>query len=107
MTRTQKPSLVFIGFLQATGLTLYCSLVALVLWRGEKWFGPVTMPLGPIVGILLFATSALIAGLLTLGYPFYLLWEEKDTKLALRLVIATALWLVLLFFVFLLTLTVK
>src|SRR3989344_8355343 len=88
-------SLEFIAFLQASGLLAYCSLVAVILWNGNRWFGNVTGYFAPLLALVLFTTSALISALLTLGYPALLLWEKKQPIQALKLVAYTAGWLVL------------
>ena len=97
MKINQKVSLGFIAFLQAVGLVVYCSLVGLLIWRGEKWFGPVTSFFGPVLFLVLFVVSALICGFLALGYPIYLFWEKKQRTQALKIAAATTAWL--LFFV--------
>ena len=84
-----------IGFFQAVGLTLYCSLVSILFWQGNKLFGNVPNYFGPFLFLIIFTTSALISALITLGYPFLLFWEKKQTKEALKLVGYTAGWLVL------------
>jgi len=88
-------SLGLISFLQAFALTIYCSLVAVLFWRGNKWFGKVPNYLGPLLFLILFSTSALICSLLTLGYPAVLLWQKKKTDQAIKLVIYTTGWLIL------------
>lgn len=89
----KKKSLFFVGFLQAFSLTIYCSLVGLLFWRGEKWFGPIKYYLGPVLFLVIFVVSALICGLLAFGYPVVLFWEKKKTSEALKLVGYTAAWL--------------
>lgn len=86
--------LCMIAFLQAFGLVLYCSLVALLFWRGNEWFGKMTNYLGPLLFLMLFAASALISALLTLGYPVYLFWQKKERVKALKVASYTAGWLV-------------
>ena|SRR3989338_7803035 len=88
-------SLCFISFVQATGLLIYCGLVALLIWNGNKWFGKVPNYIGPLLFLTLFTTSALVCALIVLGYPFYLLWEKKKTHDAIKLVSYTAFWSVL------------
>lgn len=90
----KKYSLCFISFLQALGLTLYCSLVGLIFWQGNKWFGTVPNFWGPLLFLILFVFSAVISALIVLGYPFILFWEKKQTKESLKLVLYTAFWLV-------------
>jgi len=90
----EKTSLGLISFLQALGLALYCSLVALIFWKGNEWFGKMSNYWGPVLMLVLFTTSALISALLVLGYPLYLFWQKKQTQKAIRLVGYTAGWLV-------------
>lgn len=87
-------SLGFIAFLQALGLTIYCSLVAVLLWQGNTWFGRVPGYLAPLLFLTLFTTSALICAIIALGYPVILFWQKKQTGQAVKLVLATTLWLV-------------
>ncbi len=93
--KIQKLSLPMIGFLQAMGLTVYCSLVSILFWQGNRLFGRVPNYLGPFLFLVIFTTSALVSALITLSYPFLLFWEKKQTKEALKLVGYTAGWLVL------------
>lgn len=97
-------SLCFISFFQALGLLVYCGLVALLIWNGNKWFGTVPNYIGPLLFLTLFTTSALVSALIVLGYPFLLLWEKKKTKDAIKLVGYTAAWSV--FFVLLIILLI-
>lgn len=92
--KKKEHSLTTISFLQASALVIYCCLVGLLFWRGDKWFGPLTSYLGPVLFLTLFVTSALISALLVLGYPVILFWEEKRTIEAIRLVAYTAGWLI-------------
>lgn len=90
----EKTSLGLISFLQALGLALYCSLVAVLFWKGNQLFGNVPNYWGPVLFLIIFTTSALVSALLVLGYPFYLFWQKKQVKTAIRLVGYTAVWLV-------------
>ncbi len=106
MEKNKNFSLGLISLLQAFALTSYCSLIALLFWRGNKWFGKAPNYLGPLLFLILFSTSALICALLTLGYPAILLWQKKQTNQAIKLVIYTTGWLflfTLLIIVFILT----
>lgn len=96
--KKEKYSLGFIAFFQALGLLLYCSLVAVLIFNGNRWFPRITNFTGPLLFLTLFSTSALVCGLIVGSYPFLLFWEKKKTKEAIKLVIYTALWAV--FFVF-------
>jgi len=88
----KRLSLPFIAFLQALGLFLYCSLIAIIFWQGNRWFGPVPSYFGPLLFLTLFTTSALVCGFIVAGYPFILFWEHKKTKEAVQLLGLTALW---------------
>jgi len=91
----KKLPLGLVGFLQALGVAAYCSLVSLLFWRGNEWFGKVPNYLGPLLFLILFAASALICALISLGYPVFLIWKKQQTEKALRLVAYTAGWLVI------------
>ncbi len=97
----------FIAFLQALGLVVYCGLVGLVFWQGEHWFGPMANFWGPVFLLLLFVASVLISSLIGLGYPIILFWEKKQRVEALKLVVATAAWLALFVLVIVLILVVS
>lgn len=88
----QRFSLGFIAFLQALGLFIYCTAVAILIGNGNKFFGPVVNPVGPLLFLSLFVTSALICGLIVGAYPFILFWDKKKTGDAVKLVVYTALW---------------
>jgi len=90
-----------ISFLQALALSAYISLVSIIFWRGNQWFGPIKSILGPMLVLTLFVVSALICAIIVLGYPVYLFWEKKQRKSAIRIVIYTAFWLIGFFFLIL------
>ncbi|PIV09835.1 hypothetical protein COS31_00520 [Candidatus Roizmanbacteria bacterium CG02_land_8_20_14_3_00_36_15] len=90
----KKERLCLISFFQAFGLTLYCSVVGLLFWKGNAIFGKVPNYWGPLLFLVIFTTSALISGLITLGYPFILFWEKKQTVKALKLIVYTVGWLI-------------
>ena len=94
MEKFENFSLGFIAFLQALGLTAYCSLVAVLFWQGNQWFGKVPNYLAPLLFLTLFTTSALICAIIALGYPVILFWQKKQMGQAVKLVLGTALWLV-------------
>src|SRR3990167_10814964 len=94
MGKMKKLSLEFVSFLQALGLTIYVSLVGLLMWQGNTIFGTINSFLGPTLFLLVFVLSAVVCGLLFGYYPFILWWEEKETKKAIRVVFYTAGWLV-------------
>jgi hypothetical protein len=90
----KKLGLCKISFLQALGLVSYCGLIGIVFWRGERWFGQVPNFLGPFLMLVILVTSALICGLLALGYPAFLYLKQNETNKAVKLVCYTAGWLI-------------
>src|SRR3990167_558827 len=89
-----------VGFFQALGVALYCSLVGILFWQGQNIFPKVNPYFGPVMVLLLFSTSALICGLIVFYKPYKLFFAGKK-KEAAGLVIATTTWLftfLLLFF---------
>ena len=92
---SKKVRLVRLSLFQALGVLGYCGLVGVVLWRGNQWFGHVSSYWGPLLFLTLFATSALVCAVLTLGYPAILIWKEKQPVKAVQLVGMTAGWLAL------------
>jgi len=94
-----KLSLGLIGFLQAVGLTAYCSLVGILFLHGNKLFGRKPGFMAPVLFLTVFCTSALISALITLGYPIILIWKKKQTIEALKLVTYTAGWLIVFIFI--------
>jgi len=81
-----------IAFLQALGLTAYCSLIASIFWRGPQWFGNVPNFLGPFLMLIIFTTSALICGLIVFSYPVKLYLKTKKPDQSIKLVLLTAAW---------------
>ena len=77
-----KPSLSFLGFLQAFGLVAYCLLVALFFYHANSIFGPIDNFLAPLLLLTLFVVSALICGLIVLGRPILLVYKHKKPLLA-------------------------
>jgi len=97
-----KKNPVLIGLAQALALVGYVSLVVLVM-RSEPGGGEPEF-LGIMTILLLFSTSALVSATITLGYPIYLFWKQREFKLAIKSVISTALWLTLFVFILITTL---
>lgn len=91
--------MVRLGFLQAGGVSLYCSLVGFLMWNADKMFGNKPNYFGPVAFLLLFSTSALICALLVFYQPYQLFFANKK-KEALDLVLFTALFLFLFFLIF-------
>jgi hypothetical protein len=90
----EKTSLYLISFLQALGLAFYCGLVSILFWKGDDLFGKSPNFWGPVLFLIVFATSALVSALLVLGYPFFLFWHKKQAGKAIKIVGYTAAWLV-------------
>ncbi|MFH1694264.1 MAG: hypothetical protein ABH880_00720 [Patescibacteria group bacterium] len=86
---------VFIGFLQAIGLSIYVGLVGFIMWNSEHWFENEPSARNIIFVLILFVTSALMSALITLGYPAYLILKRKKTTRAIKIIIYTAFWLIL------------
>jgi hypothetical protein len=96
-----------IGFLQALGVTAYCSALGLFFWGAEKVFPKVDNFFAPVLFLLLFSVSALVCGLIVFKKPYDLFFAGKK-KEAVGIVVNTALWL--LFFLaitFLLVILIK
>ena len=88
------------GFLQAVGVTVYCSLVGLLFWKGNELFGKAPNYAGPVAFLLLFSVSGLICGLMVFYRP-YVLFSDDKKKEAADTVLATAGWLFVFLLVFL------
>jgi hypothetical protein len=94
----KKPSLPFLGFLQATGLIVYVGFISWFLTllgnrvgnnQGNNFYVP-------IIFLLIFIISAVISALLFLGRAGYLFWE-KHYKESFTLLGWTIGWVVLYF----------
>lgn len=83
-----------VALIQALGIIAYCSLIAVVFWRGEAWFGQVPNFFGPLLMLTILSTSAMICGLLVFTYPVKLYLKTKKYEQPLKIVFHTAAWLV-------------
>lgn len=81
------------AFLQALGVVLYCSLISLIFWQGQNWFGRVPNFFGPFLMLIILSTSALVCGLLIFTYPVKLYLQTKKVNRPIKLVLLTAAWL--------------
>lgn len=88
-----------LGFLQALGVAIYCSLVGIIIWQGPNIFPKINPYFGPVAFLLLFSTSALICGLMVFYKPYKLFFAGKK-KEAVKVVVSTSLWLALFLVVF-------
>ena len=78
-----------LGILQALFITLYCSLVGLVMWKGDEIFGRVDSFIGPIAVLVMLSVSALICGLIVFYKPYKLFFANKKEE-AINVVVSTA-----------------
>ncbi|MBN2407788.1 MAG: hypothetical protein JXJ19_08830 [Elusimicrobia bacterium] len=83
------------GLIQAAGLTVYCTLVSLIFVYGKNIFGNTPGLWASAVFLIIFAMSALICALITLGYPVYVYLRDNDINTAARIAVYTAGWLFL------------
>lgn len=98
--RTIQFSPALLGFIQALGVTVYCSFVGLFFWKGNEMFGKVDRYVGPVTFLLLFIASAMICALMVFYQPYLLFFDGKK-KEALEIVVNTAAWLFIAFISFL------
>ena len=96
----ETSSIKTLGFLQAAGVTMYCSLIGILFWKGNEIFGRVPNYFGPVAFLLLFSVSVLVCGLVVFYKPYKLFFDGKK-KEAVDLVLYTAGWLFAFFLVFL------
>ena len=90
-----KQKIIAYAFLQSAGTFIYATLVAWLLFNGEKFFGKFSGFGGPLVMLLLFILSATITGSLVLGQPIHL-YLSGAKKEAFQLLGATLAFLFLL-----------
>ena len=83
------------GFYQALGVVTYCSLVGVLFWKGNQWFGKVPNYLGPLMFLVLFVVSALICALIVFYKPYLLFMEKNNKTDAVNLIVSTTGWLFL------------
>ena len=81
-----------ISFLTSLGVVAYILGISWFMINAEKLFGTVQEFWGPAVMLLLFVFSALITGLLVLGYPIWLYLEQRKRD-AVRVLLCNAGWL--------------
>lgn len=78
-----------LGSLQALFLTFYCSLVGLVMWKGNEIFGKMNSFIGPVAFLVMFVVSAMICGLIVFYKPYKFFFANKK-KEAVEVVLSTA-----------------
>lgn len=84
------------GFLQALGVTLYCSSIGLFFWTADKLFPKDPNFFAPVAFLLLFSFSALVCALIVFYEPYKLFFDNKK-KQAIDLVLFTTGWLFVFF----------
>jgi hypothetical protein len=91
----KKPplSVPVLGLAQAAALAIYISAVGLIMWYSQNWSVKTPGMLGVFFFLTLFTLSALICGLIALGYPAYLFFKQKNPGTALQLIFYTIGWL--------------
>jgi hypothetical protein len=101
MSEKNSKNLLRQGFLQATGVSLYASLIGLLFWKGEAIFGGGRPNyFGPVTFLILFSVSVLICGLFVFYQPYLLFFEAKKRQAA-DLILFTTIWLFIFFLAFL------
>ncbi|OGG00135.1 hypothetical protein A2Y99_04855 [Candidatus Gottesmanbacteria bacterium RBG_13_37_7] len=95
-----------IGFLQAMGVTFYCSFVGVIFWKGNEIFGKNDRYVGPVTFLLLFISSAMVCALIVFYKPYLLFFKGKK-KEAIETVVHTAIWLFIAFILFLITMYIR
>lgn len=103
---TIKFSPALLGFIQALGVTVYCSFVGVIFWKGNEIFGKLDRYIGPVAFLLLFIASAMICALMVFYQPYLLFFDGKK-KEALETVVNTATWLFIAFILFLIFMFVR
>ena len=101
---TEKKSLPLgvVALFQAAGLTAYCLFIVAVMFQGNNWFSKIPEYFAPLILLVTLSTSALICGLITLGYPIIIFFNEKNPRKALRLIVGTVLYLIVFVLLFIL-----
>ncbi|MDD5710556.1 MAG: hypothetical protein PHV43_00425 [Candidatus Colwellbacteria bacterium] len=82
-----------VACLQAAALFAYVGLVGWLVSRAENWLPetPIFLNIAFFLGV--FTTSALVSATLTLIYPAYVFWKERNISKSIKLILATIAWL--------------
>lgn len=89
----KKSQYILKSFINALGVLVYVSGVALIMFNMEHAFDNEPSFLVPVLMLLLFVTSAAITGSLVLGKPV-MLYLDNQKKEALIFLASTLAWLV-------------
>lgn len=66
------------GILGGLTESIYCGLIALLLWNGEKFFNnTLDEAFAPLFVLILLVLSVAVSGVLVFGYSVYLAVEKK------------------------------
>jgi len=90
----KNSKLAFWALADSVGIIGYVSLIAYIIFNGERLFGQVDNFTGPLLFLTLFIVSAVITGGLFLGRPIYLYFEGLK-KEAIKLFFYTLGFLIL------------
>ncbi len=101
----EKNKILFWAFIDAVATFIYVAGVALILFNGENLFGEVKSFAGPVLILMLLILSATITGSLVLGRPIYLFLNGFKLE-AIKLLLLTALFLLLIILAILITILV-
>ncbi len=85
---------IFISLLNAVGVAVYIIGISFILRNGDKIFGKMDNFLAPVAFLLLFVLSAAITGMLVLGRPLLLYFENRKSE-AIKMFFYTIGWLFL------------
>jgi len=85
---------IFISFLNAVGVAVYVIGISFILRNGNQIFGKMDNFLAPVAFLLLFVLSAAITGMLVLGKPLLLYFENRKSE-AIKMFFYTIGWLFL------------
>ena len=67
-------------FINAIAATAYIVIVALVMFYGTRWAGPVNSFLGPLAGLSLFTLSAAVMGYVFCYQPVLLFLDGRKKE---------------------------
>ena len=90
--KTQKS--IFISLLNAVGVAVYVIGLSFILRNGNQIFGKMDNFLAPVAFLLLFVLSAAITGMLVIGKPLLLYFENRKSE-AIKMFFYTIGWLFL------------
>ncbi|MFA5175600.1 MAG: hypothetical protein WC430_04305 [Patescibacteria group bacterium] len=85
---------IFISLLNAVGVVVYVIGISFILRNGNQIFGKMDNFLAPVAFLLLFVLSAAITGMLVLGKPLLLYFENRKSE-AIKMFFYTIGWLFL------------